>query len=161
MFRYLLLAMVLVGGALTAAEYPQRGPDIYDPKSNGNDQVARALAQAKRETKHVLLDFGANWCPWCHKLHRTLTTDAGVSQRLSRDFVLVLIDVNTRNGTKRNADVNERYGNPIQHGLPVLVVLDGAGKVLVTQETGALEDGSQHDPRKVAAFLDRWSPRRQ
>jgi len=73
----------------------------------------------------------------------------------------VLIDSNWRNGTKRNEDLNLRYGNPLKEGLPVLVVLDTAGQQLTTQETGALEDGgSAHDPAKVSAFLARWAPKR-
>ena len=49
----------------------------------------------------------------------------------------------------------------IRHGLPVLVVLDAAGRPLTTQDTGALEDGkTAHDPAKVLAFLRRWAPQR-
>ncbi|MBI4627023.1 MAG: hypothetical protein HY736_27845 [Verrucomicrobia bacterium] len=34
------------------------------------------------------------------------------------------------------------------------------GKQLTTQETGALEDGDRHSPKKVLAFLDRWKPKK-
>lgn len=142
------------------AEYPKQGPDIYDPKADGNESIAAALKRAKAENKRVLLDFGANWCPWCHQLHRVFTTNPDVRERLERDYVVVYIDVNMRHGVKRNADVNAKYGNPIKEGLPVLIVLDAEGKVLTTQETGILEQDDHHDPRKVAAFLDAWSPTR-
>ena len=85
-------------------------------------------------------------------------SDAAVNGRV---LLLVLIDVNHRNGKKRNDAVNDRYGNPMAQGLPVLVVLDGDGKQLTTQETGALEDGkSAHDPAKVIAFLQKWAPKK-
>lgn len=156
-----LLAALFTTIALRAApEYPKQGPDIYDPAASGAAQITAALEQAKTSGKHVLLDFGANWCPWCRKLHHTFQTAPEVRDRLARDYVLVYIDVNMRHGPKRNADVNTRYGNPIHEGLPVLVVLDADGKQLVTQETGALEEGDHHDPKKVAAFLDRWAPKR-
>lgn len=51
----------------------------------------------------------------------------------------------------------KRLGTPTRLGLPVLVVLDSKGDPLVTQETGALEDGkSGHDSAKVLSFLKQW-----
>lgn len=152
-----LLALPLIG----APEYPKMGADIYDTKADGNQQITAALQRAESGHKHVLLMFGANWCIWCHRLHTTFEQDAALKAALAKNFEVVLVDVNTRNGTKRNADVNERYGNPIKLGLPVLVVLDASGKLLTTQETGALESGNGHDPKKVIAFLEQWSPGRR
>ena len=138
---------VILGALLAAAllragpEYPNRGPDIYDVKADGFALIQTARQQARAGNKRVLLDFGANWCPWCHALHRLFTTDDRVRDRLAADYVVVMIDVNQRHGTARNAAVNEKYGNPVKEGLPVLVVLDDDGHRLVTQETGALEQG--------------------
>lgn len=153
-----LLALIVTTAGFAAAEYPKQGEDIYDPKADGETLIAAALTEARASHKHVLLDFGANWCVWCHRLHGTFTSDPQVAAALARDFVVVMIDVNTRHGEKRNAAVNERYGNPIQHGLPVLVVLDADGKQLTTQETGALESGAGHSPEKILAFLAHWAP---
>ena len=79
---------------------------------------------------------------------------------LAEKFEVVSVDVNPQKGVNRNADVNERYGNPTKHGLPVLVVLDASGKQLTTQDTGELEVGDKHDPKKVIAFLERWAPKK-
>lgn len=151
---FFLMATLLHG----AAEYPQSGPDIYDPKADGSVQIDAALRQAKAENKRVLLKFGANWCSWCRALNALMHENAEVKAALARDYVVVLVDVNTRNGVKRNDGVNAKYGNPIQHGLPVLVVLDANDRPLVTQETGILEEGKGHDPAKVLAFLAQWAP---
>ena len=153
----LLLSFLLLGTLLQAAEYPQAGPDICDPKPDGFAQIETALQQAKAKNKRVLLKFGANWCSWCRALNGLMHDDAGVKADLARDYVVVLVDVNTRNGVKRNEAVNTKYGNPLQHGLPVLVVLDADGRLLVTQETGVLESGQGHDPVKVLAFLATWA----
>jgi thiol:disulfide interchange protein len=157
-----VLAALLAALTLHAApEYPNRGPDIYDSRADGSLLIDTALRQASAAHKRVLLDFGANWCSWCHALHRLFTTDAEVRRRLAADYVVVMIDVNQRHGPARNAAVNEKYGNPIKEGLPVLVVLDPDGRQLVTQETGALEQagaGEAHDPAKVIAFLKHWAP---
>ncbi|MBC7365455.1 MAG: thioredoxin family protein [Undibacterium sp.] len=158
----LLVALcAFTSAAFSAPEYPQIGPDLYDPKSDGEAQITAALATAKAEHKNVLLMFGANWCVWCHRLHRTFRTEAALATALKENYVLVLIDSNWRHGSKRNHEINLRYGNPLKEGLPVLVVIDPAGQQLTTQETGALEDGkSAHDPAKVAAFLARWGPKK-
>ncbi len=157
-----VLALLATTAAFSAEpEYPKRGPDIYDREADGTAQIATALVQAKAEHKHVLLKLGANWCVWCHRLSATLHQSEVVAKELAKDYVLVLIDVNHRDGKNRNVAVNEKYGNPVQHGLPVLLVLDADGRVLTTQETGALEDsGEAHDPAKITAFLKAWAPKK-
>ena len=79
-----------------------------------------------------------------------------LAAELKKSYVVVLIDVDK----KHNEDINQRYGNPTKHGLPVLVVLDSSGKPLFTQDSGKLEEGDHHDPAKVLAFLKQWAPKR-
>ena len=159
-FLTTLVLLSAVTALRAEPEYPKQGPDIYEREADGTVQIATALTQAKAGHKHVLVDLGANWCVWCHRLHHTFQADAGVAKALHDNYVLVLVDVNHRDGRKRNDAVNDRYGNPMEQGLPVLVVLDADGKQLTTQESGALEDGkSAHDPAKIIAFLQRWAPK--
>ena len=132
---------------------PASRPAIYDEKADATRQIDDALLVAKKENKRVLLQFGANWCGWCHKLHQLCQTDADIASKLKEAYVVVLVDVNN----KHNEDVNKRYDNPTRFGLPVLVVLDADGKALVTQDTGKLEQGDHHDPKKVLAFLTEWA----
>lgn len=138
-------------------EYPKMGPDIYDVNADGDAQIATALNKATAEHKLVILDFGANWCIWCRRLHSTFEGDPSVSKALDRGFVVVMVDVNTRHGQKRNAAIIERYGNPVVHGIPVLVVLDSDGKQLTTKDSGELEEGEEHSPAKIIAFLSEWA----
>jgi len=127
---------------------------VYDESADGFEQIATALALAKQDNKRVVLQFGAEWCGWCHRLHRLFETDDRIAKKLKTDFVVVLIDVNG----DHNKAVDEKYGHPMQHGLPVIVVLDADGTQLTTQDTADLEEGDHHDPTKVMAFLDKWSP---
>jgi thiol:disulfide interchange protein len=129
---------------------------LYDVKADGTQQIKEALAAAQKEKKHVLLQFGANWCGWCHKLHALFESDAAIRKELRQSYIVVLIDVDKNH----NADVVARYGNPTRHGLPVIVILDAEGKMLTTQDTGKLEVGPKHDPQKVLAFLSAWTPKR-
>jgi thiol:disulfide interchange protein len=128
-------------------------PPIYDEQADGAQQIADTLARAKKRRQRVLLTLGANWCPWCHKLNQLFETDAPIGARLNKSYVLVLVDVNQ----EHNAAINQRYGNPRRHGIPVILVLDDAGRLLATQDTGSLEQGDHHDPKKVLAFLDQWA----
>jgi thiol:disulfide interchange protein len=131
-------------------------PGIYDETANGSKQITDALAIAKKEHKRVLLQFGANWCGWCHRLHKLFESDKGIAEKLKANYVVVLIDVNN----EHNKDVDTKYGHPTQFGLPAIVVLDADGKQLTTQDTGKLEEGDHHSPEKVMGFLKEWSPKK-
>lgn len=158
-FASLALLCALMFCFVHAAEETSKAapkPKLYDESADAKKQIAEALTVAKKENKRVLLQFGANWCGWCHKLHRLFASDARIAEYLKNNYVVVLVDVNE----KHNEDINERYGKPTQFGLPVLVVLDAEGKQLTTQDTGKLEQGDHHDPEKVLAFLKEWAPKK-
>ena len=156
----LFLGLLMVANLRAEPEYPRMGPDIYDTAADGKALVSAALMQAKAEHKHVLVKFGANWCIWCRRLHAMLEENPTVHAALTKNYVLVQVDVNHRSGKKRNEALIEQYGNPVRLGLPVLIVLDADGKLLTTQDSGQLEDGKEaHDPVKVVAFLQQWAPK--
>ena len=163
LMRIVVLAIFVLLAALCCspvigAETPVPGPArpaIYDTSADGAKQIADALAAAKKEHKRVLLQFGANWCGWCHKLHKLFESDARIAAKLKQSYVVVLIDVDKGH----NADIDKRYDKPTRFGLPAIVILDSGGKALTTQDTGKLEDGDHHDPAKVLAFLNQWAPK--
>jgi len=144
-------------GRVQAAEAPKTTrPSIYDESADGVKQIADALVAAKKEGKHVLLQFGANWCGWCHRLHKLFDTDKSIAEELKSHYVVVLIDVNK----EHNKEVDTKYGNPTRFGLPAIVILDSDGKQLTTQDTAKLEEGDHHDPKKVMTFLKQWAPKK-
>jgi len=155
---FALVAVLAAAPLRSAPEYPSMGPDVYDVHADGKAQVAAAVGRAAAEHKRVLLIFGANWCIWCHRLHSTLENSPEVARALRRDFVLVDVDVNTRNGVSRNADVFAKYGHPTKQGIPVLLVLDSNGKLLTTKDSGELEEGAGHSPAKIRSFFASWAP---
>jgi thiol:disulfide interchange protein len=146
-------------GAQAPAE-PAKRKDIYDVNANAREQIAAALARAKKEHKRVLIQWGGNWCGWCHLLHDTLEKDRAVKGKLAAEYELVLVDAGRE---QKNLDLAAEYGAELQkHGYPFLTVLDSDGKVIANQETESLEtpkptDGSKytpgHDAKKVLAFL--------
>jgi thiol:disulfide interchange protein len=131
-------------------------PKIYDESLDGSKQISDALAIAKKENKRVLLQFGANWCGWCHLLHKLFEANKPISETLKANYVVVLIDVNQGH----NKEIDKKYGHPTRFGLPVVVILDSDGKQLTTKNTEELEEGKQHNPDKVLAFLKEWAPKK-
>jgi thiol:disulfide interchange protein len=148
--------LAFTGGAQAADTQNAAKADIYDESADGSKQIADALALAGKDGKRVLLQFGANWCIWCHRLHSLFETDNNIATTLKSNYVVVLIDVNRG----RNKDIDAKYGNPTRFGLPVIVILDADGKQLTTKDSGELEDGNHHSPDKVMAFLKEWLPKK-
>jgi thioredoxin-related protein len=143
--------------APTAAAQTSTQPakaNIYDTAADAKVQIAAAIEKAKRENQRVLVMFGGNWCGWCHKLHELFKSDKGIAKTLLYEYQLVLVDIGKFD---KNLDIATGYGADLKKaGVPYLAVLDADGKALTTQDTGALEDGDHHDPKKVAAFLEKW-----
>jgi len=153
-FCCLLLTMAFTA-LVQADEAKPKATDIYNESLDGNKQVADAIVIAQKEHKRILLQFGANWCGWCHKLHKLCDADKSISEELRSDYVVAMVDVN--NG--HNQDLVAKYGAS-GYGLPFLVVLDGDGKHLNTKHSDDLEEGDHHNPAKVLAFLKERAPKR-
>jgi thiol:disulfide interchange protein len=146
---------VSAAGCATTGAKAKR-PALYDTKADGEKQIAEALARAQRDNKRVLLQFGGNWCSWCHKMHELLSTHKEISKVVLYEYDLVLIDVTPVSGVPNNEAIVERYGQPTKHGLPVWVILDADGKQLTTVDTATLEIGEGYDNAKVLATLNKW-----
>jgi len=158
-FTALITAVLFALGAFleTGCGKKSVGPPIYDTKADGAKLIADALAVAQREHMRVLIEFGANWCIWCHRLHDLLTADPEISAYFKHRFLLVLVDVDNRNGPRRNEELVARYSNPIEHGLPGLILLDPNGQQLKTQDPAEFETGDHYDRAKVMQFLKEWA----
>ena len=138
------------GIAAAPAEAKPATPPVYDEAADAKADVAAAVAKAKKEKKRVLVTLGANWCGWCRSLDRTFTKDEKVAAAIAKSYVPLKVDVGKIN---KNLDLTASWGADLKKGVPLLVVLDGTGKAVKVQETGALEAGKGHDPEKVLAFL--------
>lgn len=150
------LAQAPASQPTSAASQPAK-PDIFDPAADAKAQIAAAVRQANRENQRVLLMFGGNWCPWCHKLHELFKSDKDIAKTLLYEYQLVLVDVGRRD---KNTDILKTYEVDLKKsGVPFLTVLDGEGKVLTNQETSSFEAGDRHDPKKVTDFLEKWKAR--
>jgi len=83
-------------------------PKVYDEEADAKQQIAAALAKAKRENQRVLIQWGGNWCPWCLLLHATMTGDAQLRKELSYEYQLIHVDAGS--GGDKNVDLASSYG---------------------------------------------------
>ena len=118
-------------------------------------QIKEAVATAKASNKHVLIQYGGNWCPWCIKFDAFCKNDADLSKLISDNYVPVKLNNSSEN---QNNAANEFLGNPARFGFPVLIIVDGKGKVLHIQDSGLLEEGQGYNKEKVKGFFANWTP---
>jgi thiol:disulfide interchange protein len=123
----------------------------YDPKAKGSEQIAAAVATAKASNKRVLVQFGGNWCVFCEALDKLIEHTPEL-RALHDRYVAIHVDAGA------NPDLDDVYGKPYAHGFPVLLVLDGQGKLLHTQASTAFQSPTSvaHDPAGVKDFLAAW-----
>src|SRR3954465_14946785 len=145
-------AMALPWGAPAADLAVRSRVRIYDESADGSKQINDAVFLAKSAGKHVLLQFGGNWCVWCIKLHGLFETNTAIRDTLKSNYVVALIDYNDR-----NKHLASKYSAQ-DLGLPSIVILDAQGERLITKNTEQLEEGDHHSPEKVLTFLNEWTP---
>jgi thiol:disulfide interchange protein len=127
-------------------------PDIYPPPAQAESDVKLALAQAAATHKHVILDFGGNWCPDCHVLDGYFH-DPTNKPLLDADYVLVHVNIGHMD---ENLAIAERYQIPLKKGVPALAVLNDKGVLLYSQKTGEFEAMRHMQSSAVTEFLMHW-----
>jgi hypothetical protein len=58
----------------------------------------------------------------------------------------------------KNLEALESLEYPQRFGFPVLVILDGKGRRIHTQNSAYLEKEKSYDEKKMIEFLKQWSP---
>ncbi|MBN1144349.1 MAG: thioredoxin family protein [Bacteroidales bacterium] len=150
--RIVLLTTLFVVAAFSVVAQEQ--VTIYNPMADAKAELAASILQAKDQNKHVLVQVGGNWCPWCIRLHGFFKTEARIDSILNKDYVFVLVNYSKEN---KNPEALAFLGYPQRFGFPVLLVLDQNGHRLHTQDTGLLELDKGYDPEKIARFLLSWN----
>jgi thioredoxin 1 len=149
---YRMAAAALLGISLAAlANAAER---IYPDVSRARADVDAAIQAAAKSRKHVLVDFGGNWCGDCKVLDINLRMPENAAL-LDKRYILVHVNVGEK-GIDSNFDVAERFGIPLKKGVPALAVLDAKGNLLHAQKNGEFESMRKMDPKSVNDFLRRW-----
>jgi thiol:disulfide interchange protein len=149
------LATALVALWALALALPANAlPDIYPAPEQAQTDLAAALKQAAVQHRHVIVDFGGNWCTDCHVLDSYMH-DATNQPLIEANFVVVHVNIGH---IDRNQDIAQRYGIPLGKGVPALAVLDERGKLLYSQTGGEFEDMRHMNAGSLTQFLQHWKP---
>jgi len=126
--------------------------NLYPPEANAREEIKEAESKATTDHKRIMLVFGANWCFDCHVLDLAFQRSdfAPVVQR----YEVVHVDIGIDG--KKNADLAKQYQVPLEKGVPALAILDGSGKLLVSQKNGEFENARAMTPQAILEFLNHW-----
>ena len=127
----------------------------YSPEANAEEDIAKAVTQAKKENKHVFISIGGNWCIWCARFDHFTKTDASIDSLIKSAYVVYHLNYSKEN---KNLSLLAKYSFPQRFGFPVFLVLDGEGKLIHIQKSGYLEEGKGYSKEKVLGFLNDWTP---
>jgi hypothetical protein len=124
--------------------------DNFRPYDRGADAKAQieALLADRSSGKRILLTFGGNWCPDSRSLERRYRTPE-LAAVLEREFRALHVDVGM---SHRNLDIVRKYGNPIDKGIPSVVLLAPDGTLLYTDHGSLSSAGRMSDPDVIAFF---------
>jgi len=147
----------LILGALLFAFAASASADgrLYPEVSKAKADIATALKEAAATKRRVIVDFGGDWCTDCKILDINLRKPEN-AQLVQKYYVVVHVNVGDK-GITDNHDVAERYGIPLQKGVPALAVLESDGRLVYSQKQGEFESMRSMDPQSVTVFLRKWA----
>jgi len=149
-----LPAVLSLAAMLPALQAGAADHVIYPAPEEAKADLAAGLKAAAAQHKHVIIDFGGNWCGDCQVLD-IYFHDPANKPLLNSNYILVHINVGHLD---LNQEIAERYGIPLKKGVPALAVLDEHGKLLYSQRSGEFETMRRMEIGSVTSFLLQWKP---
>jgi protein disulfide-isomerase len=131
-FVFAILVALITGCAKTGAA----------DKLTWQENLEKALAQAKKENKAVLVNFtGSDWCIWCKRLTEEVFAKKEFESYAAKNLILVKLDfprnVEQTTETKLyNNTLAQRYR---VQGFPTILLFNSSGKLVLT--TGYQQGG--------------------
>lgn len=124
--------------------------------------LKKSIESAQNGKKHIIIQFGGNWCPWCLRFHALVNGAPKLDSLMKENYVYLLLNV-PREKDKRDYNLFKEFEYPNRFGYPVFVILDKTGKRLNTQDSDSFEHPDPkvkgYDTTKVARFLTMWTPK--
>ena len=129
------------------------GTNAFDPSRDTEADVEKAVTEARRTGKRILLDVGGDWCLWCQTLQQVFEGNSELRRFLEAKFVTVKIYYGAEN---KNEKVLSRYSKLM--GVPHFFILESDGTLLHSQHVAELQVNGNYTADKVKEFLMKWAP---
>jgi len=123
-------------------------------KLNWNGNLEKAVEQAKKENKTVLVNFtGSDWCIWCKRLGAEVFQQKEFEEYAKESLVLVMLDfpkdIEQTEATKAyNNNLAQKYGI---EGFPTILIIDSQGKLVA--QTGYQPGGAVKYVEHIKSYL--------
>jgi thioredoxin 1 len=156
LLRVVMTAGMVLGSVSVAPVLRAQGSSTsFYPASDATHDIDAAFDAAAKDGKHVLLDFGADWCPDCRVLG-TLFEDATVAPFVASNFHVVRIDVGRRD---KNGDLATKYRATSGDWIPAVVVLDPQRHTIAATDT-EVRLTRKTSAAELLARLHEWAPKK-
>lgn len=119
-----------------------------------NNNLEKAVEQAKKENKTVLVNFtGSDWCIWCKRLSAEVFQQKEFEEYANKNLVLVMLDFpkdieQTEETKSYNNVLAQKYG--IQ-GFPTILLINSQGKLVA--QTGYQAGGATKYVEHLKSYL--------
>jgi thioredoxin-related protein len=147
------LVVVTLFVMLAASGFAQK-VQVYNPNADAKADIAKAVTKAADNGKHVFLQIGGNWCPWCIKFHNFVNNNAEIKSYIEANYEVVRVNYDAKN---KQEELMAELGFPQRFGFPVFVILDENGTRIHTQNSAFLEKDKSYDSKRVLQFYKNWS----
>ena len=151
-----MIRIILLTGFLLWCpfSFSQDVKKLYDPGAIPEKDIAELAKQAQKESKHILVLAGGNWCARCLTFNLFCLSNPEIDSLLKADYLIYHLNYSEEN---KNKSVFAKLGYPQRFGFPVLLVLNEKGDKIHTQESEYLEQGAGYSKRRVLEFLLAWN----
>ena len=123
--------------------------DRFAPLAPAQEVYEKGLAQLRGSGKLGFVEFGADWCVWCHHMDKFFD-QSEAAPILQSYYVRIPIDYERNEGA---AELAKKLGAPAGDGLPLWAVVDADGKSLANSNSPKGNIGFPGSPEEIAEFV--------